>query len=168
MFLSRCNNSSANYLCLQYNFLPAWNYYCEHTIDGHHRNKICCKHDHAMPWPITIGRQSWWSSEHAFINFPLLLFKDIDECAPQPCLNGATCVDLVNDYQCTCASGFTGRNCSASKSVEWVIIMIMSHDHQKCAASRAIKSSLISSEVVVFLNFFFFSFCSLLLSFDAA
>ena len=35
-------------------------------------------------------------------------------------------------------------------------------------SNRAIKSSLISSEVAVFLNCFFFFFCFVLLSFDAA
>ena len=26
---------------------------------------------------------------------------DVDECALNPCKNGATCVDLVNDYNCS-------------------------------------------------------------------
>ncbi|KAL9970142.1 hypothetical protein ACROYT_G022469 [Oculina patagonica] len=43
-----------------------------------------------------------------------ILNNDIDECAPKPCLNGATCVDLVHDYNCTCVLGYTGRNCSTN------------------------------------------------------
>ena len=27
---------------------------------------------------------------------------NIDECAPEPCANNATCLDLVNDYRCQC------------------------------------------------------------------
>jgi len=38
-------------------------------------------------------------------------FLDIDDCQPMPCKNNATCVDHVNNYTCTCDSGFTGRNC---------------------------------------------------------
>ncbi|XP_060554668.1 fibropellin-1-like [Ruditapes philippinarum] len=28
-----------------------------------------------------------------------------------PCKNGATCVDLVNDFSCTCVPGYTGKLC---------------------------------------------------------
>ena len=37
-----------------------------------------------------------------------------DECASDPCENGATCVDGVNEYSCTCAAGYTGTNCKIS------------------------------------------------------
>ncbi len=39
------------------------------------------------------------------------LFADIDECASNPCLNGATCTDAVNSYTCTCVAGYTGTHC---------------------------------------------------------
>ena len=41
----------------------------------------------------------------------LNLFLDIDECLSQPCVNGATCIDLVNQYQCVCLSGMYGQAC---------------------------------------------------------
>ncbi|XP_074596985.1 cubilin-like, partial [Brevipalpus obovatus] len=34
-----------------------------------------------------------------------------NECQPNPCKNGATCIDEFNDYQCLCTNGFDGRNC---------------------------------------------------------
>ena len=46
------------------------------------------------------------------IYFP---FLDIDDCASTPCENNGTCTDLVADFQCACAAGFTGKNCSQSK-----------------------------------------------------
>jgi len=36
---------------------------------------------------------------------------DIDECEPEPCPTGQLCVDLVNDYDCTCPPGTSGPNC---------------------------------------------------------
>ncbi|XP_030853677.1 fibropellin-1-like [Strongylocentrotus purpuratus] len=36
---------------------------------------------------------------------------DINECSPDPCLNGATCSDGVNGYTCTCADGYSGDDC---------------------------------------------------------
>ena len=40
---------------------------------------------------------------------------DIDECASNPCINGATCVDKVNRFNCTCPPGFTGTLCGIGK-----------------------------------------------------
>lgn len=37
---------------------------------------------------------------------------NINECAGDPCANGATCEDGINDYSCVCAVGFAGRDCA--------------------------------------------------------
>ncbi|XP_068721032.1 uncharacterized protein [Montipora capricornis] len=37
--------------------------------------------------------------------------QDMNECSPNPCQNGATCVDLVGSYRCNCKPGYTGNNC---------------------------------------------------------
>ena len=34
-----------------------------------------------------------------------------NECDSDPCQNGATCTDLLNDFNCTCAGGFEGKSC---------------------------------------------------------
>lgn len=36
---------------------------------------------------------------------------NVDECARNPCANGSTCIDRINDYTCTCPPGYTGRHC---------------------------------------------------------
>ena len=39
------------------------------------------------------------------------MFPDIDDCAaPSPCVFG-DCFDAVNDYNCICTAGYTGKNC---------------------------------------------------------
>ena len=40
---------------------------------------------------------------------------NIDECAGDPCRNGAYCLDGLNSFTCTCAPGFTGKLCENGK-----------------------------------------------------
>lgn len=40
---------------------------------------------------------------------------DYDECSPDPCQNGATCVDGINDYTCTCLPGYSSKTCGVGK-----------------------------------------------------
>ena len=42
---------------------------------------------------------------------------DIDDCASNPCLNGATCLDEVYGYNCSCVVGFTGYNCQIGRHI---------------------------------------------------
>ena len=39
------------------------------------------------------------------------IFTDIDECASNPCDNGAMCINLQNQYTCTCTGGWQGTHC---------------------------------------------------------
>lgn len=41
---------------------------------------------------------------------------EIDECEPSPCLNGATCLDRLNHFQCVCVPGFSGTLCESNVS----------------------------------------------------
>ncbi|VDI70405.1 Notch, partial [Mytilus galloprovincialis] len=36
---------------------------------------------------------------------------EIDECASNPCQNGGTCTDMLNDYSCSCSPGYSDKNC---------------------------------------------------------
>ena len=49
---------------------------------------------------------------------------DIDECASNPCVNGAACAESVSDaalaldgYQCTCVDGYASGNCAYTEIV---------------------------------------------------
>lgn len=53
-----------------------------------------------------------------FSESPFWYFVELDECASYPCLNGATCLDLNDRYECLCADGFMGVNCQAGELVE--------------------------------------------------
>ena len=46
------------------------------------------------------------------------LILDIDDCASNPCQNGATCSDGVHSYSCLCNSGYTGSNCEIGNVLE--------------------------------------------------
>ena len=34
----------------------------------------------------------------------------------EPCMNGATCTDILNDVMCDCVDGFTGNKCETGNS----------------------------------------------------
>ena len=41
--------------------------------------------------------------------------KDVDDCFPNPCQNGGTCVDQMDAYSCTCQQGIVGNDCETTK-----------------------------------------------------
>ena len=51
--------------------------------------------------------------------YPLIvcafLSSDINECDNNTCVNGATCVDVINGYNCTCAAGYTDDRCETGR-----------------------------------------------------
>ena len=50
-----------------------------------------------------------------FLEYQFSFFLDINECASNPCLNEATCVDQVNGYVCNCKDGYLGDHCQTGK-----------------------------------------------------
>ena len=38
--------------------------------------------------------------------------SEINECASNPCLNGANCTDQLNGFSCSCPINFIGSTCS--------------------------------------------------------
>ncbi|XP_078370751.1 coagulation factor X-like isoform X2 [Oculina patagonica] len=44
--------------------------------------------------------------------------QDIYDCEPNPCLNGGTCSDGINDFSCSCKEGYEGRICQHGTGIE--------------------------------------------------
>ena len=38
---------------------------------------------------------------------------ETDECAVGPCKNGGTCIDVANNFTCTCAAEYSGQACES-------------------------------------------------------
>ena len=47
--------------------------------------------------------------------FFVFLLSEVNECNSNPCMNGSTCVDGINGYNCTCAAGYTGDRCETGR-----------------------------------------------------
>ncbi|XP_074512832.1 protein Z, vitamin K-dependent plasma glycoprotein a [Sebastes fasciatus] len=45
------------------------------------------------------------------------VYVDGDQCAENPCKNGAMCSDSVGGYDCVCKSGFTGVHCEQDQTL---------------------------------------------------
>lgn len=44
----------------------------------------------------------------------MYFFIDSDDCTPNPCVNGGSCTDQVNNYLCQCPPGYNGVNCQTN------------------------------------------------------
>ena len=45
-------------------------------------------------------------------NLSYTFHLDIDDCQSNPCLNGGSCTDGLNNYTCSCPGGSAGRDCT--------------------------------------------------------
>ena len=69
--------------------------------------------DHSQPIWVFFFYLNW--RKKIIGNCVLFCLADVDECVSQPCLNGATCLNDINLFQCQCASGWTGDTCQIGK-----------------------------------------------------
>ena len=76
--------------------------------------------------------KSNWKSTYLTLNSTLVLFcvltlfslpltcrcqTEIDECLSSPCMNNATCIDLLDGFMCNCSANFTGDLCQVAVSI---------------------------------------------------
>ena len=78
-------------------------------------NSICLITSHMLPyiWKLPVLQKS----KLPFFSFLFFFFfaTDINECSSSPCQNGATCLDEINGYLCSCTDGWHGVNCDVGK-----------------------------------------------------
>ena len=104
--------------------MPRWGIHVQctyyvHIVPEHMKTgcRVCCTR-YKLHWTCTL-LYLW----HVSI---LVLFctcscqTDIDECVNATCLNNATCVDLVNGFDCNCTDEYFGDQCEISVSVACV------------------------------------------------
>ena len=41
--------------------------------------------------------------------------SEVDECVSSPCVNGATCMEGMGGYNCSCVAGYEGLHCETGK-----------------------------------------------------
>ena len=68
-------------------------------------------------------RKSNFVRSYLAIRMNFFYFSDINECGSNPCQNGATCNDELNNYTCICDSQFTGKNCDIGKKIYLLIFI---------------------------------------------
>ena len=75
----------------------------------------------------------WRELEWLWTLSAFVWISELDECVSNPCMNGATCLDLVNSYQCQCAAGYTGNTCQTG----WLQSLSSSSLHSFCLWQRS-------------------------------
>lgn len=58
----------------------------------------------------------------AFLCNEDIIYADIDDCTPDPCQNGAMCVDRINDYVCVCPAGYTDKQCQTGNDFHCILL----------------------------------------------
>ncbi|XP_071836879.1 uncharacterized protein [Apostichopus japonicus] len=67
------------------------------------KQNVSCSDDFTDLWNVTCDCPPGYVGDFCQVNF--------DECASDPCQNGATCIDHVDYYTCDCASGWEAYDC---------------------------------------------------------
>ena len=74
------------------------------------------------------------------------LLIEINECESSPCLNGASCVDNINRYSCSCLAEYTDPECATGAVVFLHVVAIID--------KRLPKTTVVYFIVSIFYDFF--------------
>ena len=56
----------------------------------------------------------------------IAMLIEINECSSHPCMNGGSCIDEVNAFNCTCADGYEGVNCE-NGTIYYLMTSLVKH-----------------------------------------
>ena len=88
--------------------------------DAHAHTHLCactylgvCTQVSYLQFKVNSKSSREFDSDGAYGQLSSTLRREIreDMCANHQCVNGATCVDRVSDYECQCPVGFEGEFC---------------------------------------------------------
>ena len=65
------------------------------------------------------------------------IVSDIDECSSNPCENGGSCNDGINEYNCQCVPGYTDANCETG-TMSYFSLFIKTSIVSSCRAFVAV------------------------------
>lgn len=80
---------------------------CAPGYTGQHCETGTHTHTHTHMHRTTV-HQIWMMWNHCR---PCPVCAEVDECQPNPCLNGATCLDGPVSFTCVCLPSYTGELC---------------------------------------------------------
>ena len=89
-----------------------------------------------------------WGLITYFKYFYRCTIADIPECASDPCLNGATCTDLLNGYRCVCAPGYDGPTC------EQGLLFLLLHQYKYMHNYMYERGSYFFEQILKICNYF--------------
>lgn len=84
----------------------------------------------------------------------------MDECNSNPCLNGATCIDKIASFTCSCPIGLTGKLCETNIND----CEVSNYSISKCYTLNYSVKLIIQHEIILMLIISFVVFITIKLS----
>lgn len=83
------------------------------------------------------------TSAMGFVNHTVTVesANTVNDCLSSPCLNGGSCVDLVDSYGCDCLSGFAGGECQTRQKAHCPADNHCDAEHALCVADGGSSGS---------------------------
>lgn len=100
---------------------------CQNDFENLSYNCFCRPGFDGRDCENNIGKFLAFPNAHTFsLQLAFLMRRIIgfysDDCNPDPCLNGGTCRDLTDAFECLCKTGFSGLRCDHEGTTVVVVV----------------------------------------------